>query len=182
MDSDAADLTAHPPTKSTRNWNPAFLSATAAVVIPATAAVHGAFEKNRDVEVQGMRLQNELLLQREQQVHEARLAYLGQMRDPESQARVLRFVIASAPDAQVRAWAADELQRAQANARAQQRAQARLKTEAEHAWSEAMAATSDARQRAALKQELARRQSRLAEQGCSEPTVGEGLTFAGTAE
>lgn len=96
---------------TSRPWNPVFLSATAAVVVPMTAAVHGVFEKNRDVEVQGQRLQQELTLQRERYVHELRLAYLDKMRDPTQQGRILRLVATTTEDAALRAWAEDELRR-----------------------------------------------------------------------
>ena len=145
--------------------NPALLSATAAVIFPMTAAVHGLFEKQRDMEVQSRRQQHELTLQREKYVHEARTAYLAQMRDPAQQARVLRLVVATTLDPAVRTWAQDELQRLVVERTVEQAHQRALDAAAEQAWQEALASAADPRQRGAIRAAMAQWRSQLADQG-----------------
>jgi hypothetical protein len=143
--------------------SPALLSATAAVIFPMTAAVHGIFEKQRDIDVQSRRQQHELMLQREKYVHEARTAYLAQMHDPAQQARVLRLVVVTTLDPAVRSWAQDELHRLAAEGEARENRQRALDAAAERAWDEALAAAGDPRQRAAIRADMAKWRSEFAE-------------------
>src|SRR5690242_5715652 len=93
-----SNLSASAASQVTKNWSSVIISATAAVVVPITTAVHSTFEKSRDMEVQGARMHQEMALQRERTVHQERVSYLAQLQDPSQVRRVLRLAAVTAPD------------------------------------------------------------------------------------
>jgi hypothetical protein len=73
------------------------LTATLGATIPATTAVHGYFQKER-----------ELALQESKQQEDTYVRYLDRLKDSTERARTLRFVAATSVDKRFRAWAEEE--------------------------------------------------------------------------
>jgi hypothetical protein len=68
-----------------------------AAIIPATTAIQGHFQKER-----------ELALAERKQTEDLRTSYLDRMKTPGEHLRTLRFAIATTPDVLLRAWAVEE--------------------------------------------------------------------------
>lgn len=95
----AMDLASVKPANSWRTTLTAagFVSLVAGT-LPVATFVHGAVQKSRDI-----------ALEHEKQMESARMAYLDRMKDEESRARVLRFIVRTSQDIKMQAWAAEEL-------------------------------------------------------------------------
>ncbi len=76
----------------------AALTAFVAAIVPVTTAVHGYYQKER-----------ELALEEAKQAEQVRTSYLEKVKDGNAMFRTLRFIEATSPDKAMRSWAAAEV-------------------------------------------------------------------------
>jgi hypothetical protein len=90
----------------------ALFSVLAAVAAPATAAIHGAYSKSREIEVAREEKAAEMAMARQKEDYALRLQFLDRVVDPKYPAKdrqtILRFLSSAISDPEVKRWAIDE--------------------------------------------------------------------------
>jgi hypothetical protein len=84
------------------------LGAFIAVVIPATTAVQGYFEKSTQLALQSEKQKQDLWLEQQRQTEQIRTAYLDRTNNDKALFRTLRFLAATSDDRNMREWANSE--------------------------------------------------------------------------
>jgi len=99
--------------KKLRRWwapglNVAAITAVLGIAAPFTTAVHGYFEKQRELALEGQKQANAIALEKEKQSEQIRGSYLDRLKDPTELQLILRFIAAAGPES-MREWAGKEL-------------------------------------------------------------------------
>lgn len=84
------------------------MTAIVAGVWPATSAIRASYDVERALALEASKQRHEQAMERERQMEQVRVAFLERLKTPEDRLRALRFLLANAPDAALRAWAETE--------------------------------------------------------------------------
>lgn len=91
-----------------KSWSIASLGALLTAIAPATAAVQGYFQKEKELALENRKQEHTVEMDRLRQNEQIRTAYLDRLQDPGARLRTLRFLRETSQDSDIKRWASQE--------------------------------------------------------------------------